>query len=124
MIEQLERNLAEANKHNYPNKERLAKLLAEERVKTLAPETLAREFAAILKTWLTPEEQLQVIERNKTEEWENVCHSHDFCDSNMAMAEALEKLGVELDIQSDTQNALWNSAWGIAKNNGFWFHLS
>lgn len=91
---------------------------------SVAPETLAREFSAILKTWLTPDEQKQVIERNAGyvgTEYENCCATGDFCDSNMAMDEALQKHGIECDPQDDAQAALWNEAWAIAKQNGFWF---
>lgn len=47
-----------------------------------------------------------------------VCHSHDFCDANMVMAEAFKKVvGVEMKTDSDEHTALWNAAWGWWRKN-------
>jgi len=90
-------------------------------------ELVARKFAAILKTWLSAGEQKLVIERNKGyigTPYEGCCASGDFCDSNMAMDEAFQSFGVEIDIQDDAQTALWNAAWDMAKANDFWWFNS
>lgn len=84
-------------------------------------EALAREFAQILASWAKPDERRQIVELNRAERNSSICHSHDFYDANQAMIDALEKFGVELDIQSTEQNALTDEAWDIAKRNGFWF---
>ena len=52
----------------------------------------AINFSNILRRWLTPEQMAQVIERNMARH-PGVCHSHDFCDANMAMDEAWNNLG-------------------------------
>lgn len=83
---------------------------------------LAREFAQRVLKDVGPENHLelkhrteQIILRNS-----NVCASHDFCDANESMIEALAKFGIELDCESDEQAALINEAWTIAKRNLFW----
>lgn len=88
----------------------------------LNPEILAKAFSAVLFGWLTPEQRATVLERNKAEGNPSICHSHDFCDANMAMVEAFQNLGVgEIDSQDDEQTALWDAAWALAKSSGFWF---
>ena len=101
-------------------------------------EILAREFSATLREWLRPDELAEVVDRNRAETDNYICHSHDFCDANMAMFQAME---TTLNISSDSiwvaetiakeaneaiQNAetaplmtVWNEAWEIAKRNEF-----
>jgi hypothetical protein len=85
------------------------------------PEKLAKEFAYVLKVWLSIDQQARVLILNKAEQNPSICHSHDFCDANQAMIDALKNIGIESDCQSDEQMALINEAWDIAKRNGFWF---
>lgn len=83
-------------------------------------EAVAAEFAKVLRTWLTPEEFTEMRCSNRGETDEGVCHSHDFCDANMAMLRALTNLGVPEDsvnYQDDATLELWNSAWDIAKRD-------
>ena len=101
-------------------------------------EILAREFSATLREWLRPDELAEVVDRNRAETDSYICHSHDFCDANMAMFQAME---TTLNISPDSiwvaetiakeaneaiQNAetaplmtAWNEAWEIAKRNEF-----
>lgn len=61
-------------------------------------EILAREFSATLREWLRPDELAEVVKRNKAETNNYICHSHDFCDANMAMLEAMETVvGIDVD---------------------------
>lgn len=83
-------------------------------------EPLARDFAAVLKEWLTPEEMAETIKRNDAETDDMVCHSHDFCDANMAMDAAFAKAGIEVDCQNQEQADRWSEAWDIAKAAKFW----
>lgn len=84
--------------------------------------TLAREFTLLLRVWLPPEE-LQEIDRRNT--WErkhksqSICHSHDFCDSNQAMIDAMARCGVEYDPPNPEHISLSNAAWEIARTSGF-----
>lgn len=90
-------------------------------------EVVARTFAAILATYLTANERGEVIRRNrenKGTEYENCCASGDFCDSNMAMEEAFNSFGVEVDAQNEAFCTLWGSAWQLAKDNDFWWFNS
>jgi hypothetical protein len=77
-------------------------------------ETVAEVFIMVLKEQLSPEEIQEVIRLNAAETDENVCHSHDFCDANMVMAEALKRLGVEARASSETSTRLWNEGWNLA----------
>ena len=82
-------------------------------------DTLATEFAIIIREWLTPEQCQQIDAMNAAEQDKSICHSHDFCDSNQAMIDALGRFNVELDLQDEKQVNLINSAWDIAKASGF-----
>lgn len=87
--------------------------------KTTMPDvvTLATEFAIVIREWLTPDQCREIDGRNAVEPNQIVCHSHDFCDANEAMAEAFSRFNVEAHYITDS--ALWNEAWSIAKANGF-----
>ena len=87
---------------------------------------VARKFAEVLRSWLSPEEIAQVIALNKAEPSDNaVCHSHDYCDANMAMIEALELEALDFGgletnpPEYDAAIELWNEAWTLAKNADF-----
>lgn len=84
-------------------------------------ETLANAFGRVLRTWLDASEMATVIQRNRTPEYGRyICASHDFCDANMAMAQAfMEAFGREPDVDGDEDVALWNAAWSLAKANDF-----
>lgn len=86
---------------------------------------LAGAFVDVLWEQLSDDELQQVKERNKEEAFEagyrskteqrSVCHSHDFCDANMAMDEAFRRcFGREPDLEGNDDTALWNAAWEIA----------
>ena len=110
---------------------------------------LANAFSKMISAWLTDEEFAEMIKRNKAETNDSICHSHDFCDANMAMFEILEDFFGEhyqskSEIPDDKaeytaffsafvaegnkaiQNAettplmtAWSEAWEIAKRNEF-----
>lgn len=90
---------------------------------TVTAELLAAKFSAILRDWLTAEQMEQVIQRNAAETHPGICHSHDFCDANMAMLEAAELFGLDCDscIHDEAANRLWNAAWNLAKAKAFTF---
>lgn len=77
---------------------------------------LAAAFRGIIGQWLTAEQLVEIDVRNQSEpDWPNtrICHSHDFCDANQAMLNALTDTGLSYD------EALVNEAWSIAKRQGF-----
>lgn len=85
---------------------------------------VAVEFSRVLIAWLTPKEMAKVLKDNAAEpKGSTVCHSHDYCDANMAMLQALGKVMVcdgEPDITDEAVQAVFNEAWTIAKANNFY----
>lgn len=88
---------------------------------------LAVDFTRTLKRWLPLRDLREVRRRNKAETEANICHSHDFCDANMAMHEAfirvfkrnpLDDRGDEGGM-SEADTAIWNAAWDLAKRREF-----
>lgn len=106
---------------------------------TTEPERIAKAFADILGDWLTANQWAEMLAKNASPAYGGpVCASHDYCDSNMAMAEAFESvMGREPassfethydatagehvadnpaeEAQCTADSALWNAAWTIAK---------
>lgn len=81
---------------------------------------VARRFSAILAKTITPTQLATVIRRNAIEPDPLVCHSHDFTDANMLMADAYNiVMGYPIDLQNDEARALWGNAWNIAKHAEF-----
>jgi len=79
------------------------------------PERLAFEFVNVLRHWLTIDDIVVIRKLNKAEPSPDVCHSHDVCDANAAMVQALVNLGALTDThQMPTDTELWNAAWNIA----------
>jgi hypothetical protein len=72
-------------------------------------EEAAQRFDAVLREWLTPVEYTSMLMLNRTPAYAgNVCASHDYCDANMAMAEALGE-----EFWND--DVLWCGAWSAWK---------
>ena len=87
---------------------------------TRTPEqNLAAAFAAELRRHLTAEQLADAVAANAAEQDANICHSHDYCDPNeymlLAFAETQDR---EWD-NTDSDNALIDAAWSIAKAAGF-----
>jgi hypothetical protein len=78
---------------------------------------LAKAFAEELNSVLTAEQMDLVNDRNAFEKDKSVCHSHDVCDANMVMLDAMSLLGIE--IGSEGFDDLFNEAWLIAGSNKF-----
>lgn len=72
---------------------------------------LAVRFVEQLQIWLTDEQLVEAAARNKAETNPLICHSHDFCDANQAMIDAV---GSEFE-NSDQQNKLMAAAWNQAR---------
>jgi len=74
---------------------------------------LGAAFVWVLQDWLTIPQWDEMLKLNATAAL-GVCHSHDFCDANMAMLEAYaDLLGVPVDDVdlSDNVQGLFNDAW-------------
>jgi len=92
--------------------------------KELNAEAIAKEFSKVLLSWLGDDKMKQVNELNAKEVSKGICHSHDFCDANMAMNEAFEKFDIN-PLPSDLENSqkeinLWNTSWDLAVKNKFY----
>lgn len=85
-------------------------------------EAMAAEFSAVLKTWLSPAEMKEVVCRNEGEPDPNICHSHDFCDANMAMHEVFMRRGMEVTAEggADCFGQKWGEVWQFARGKQFW----
>ncbi|MDX0622864.1 hypothetical protein GOD54_23480 [Sinorhizobium medicae] len=101
-------------------------------VQTMTPDIqtkirLAKAFGTLIQEALTRHQFNTVLDRNKSESDDGVCHSHDFCDANMYMLEAFEaELGRKPSFLDGTDDAaenldlaVWNDAWAIAKAADF-----
>lgn len=88
-------------------------------------QAVAREFSRELRATLTAEQIAQAVALNAAEPADSpVCHSADFCDSNMCMAAAIQRVChvSEDDILNDPTDYLsnlWNAAWAVAEAGGF-----
>lgn len=80
-------------------------------------EAIAREFTAQLD--FTPAEWREVKRRLKLPAYANCCPSHDFCDANMPMNDAFEKLGHSVFNEEGRLSVeimtAWNAAWQRAR---------
>jgi hypothetical protein len=84
-----------------------------------AAQDLANEFTIIIREWSDEFTRKTIDERNAWETDPNICHSHDFFDANQAMIDALGRFNQEFDPQDESQIALINEAWTLAKKQGF-----
>lgn len=96
---------------------------------------LAKEFGNVLKEWLTTDQMESVIRSNQRDKNEPWCSSHDFCDANMAMDEAFQKVMQREYVffnddkpESEQENIddtdLTNTAWALAKENDFYYNAN
>lgn len=84
-----------------------------------AAQDLAAEFVNAVRKYVSPDDCREIDRRNAAQAGNCICHSHDFCDSNQAMINALEVFGIEYDGQDEPQGKLIDDAWMIAKAAGF-----
>lgn len=85
---------------------------------TAQPEVdqLSEQFLQELADVIGYDSFREVVTRNAALNDPSICASHDFCDANMVMAAAFEKvMKREVDTQSDADLAVWNEAWDRAK---------
>ena len=89
--------------------------------RTLAGQ-IGRKFKLLLLEEIGEKNFADVQRRNRMPEYKETgsCASHDFCDANMVMADAMKEFGYDEDaILNDSKVIdLWNSAWAYAKRHG------
>lgn len=84
----------------------------------------AQMFCAVLREELGDDTVDTIANLNAIQADAGVCHSHDFCDANMVMDEALRRAGhnmewdPEVGMPQETVD-VWNAAWTLAKSVGF-----
>lgn len=79
---------------------------------------IAEAFAEVMRQWLSRDEFAEMKRHNQTLDYTlgSACASHNYCDSNMAMAAAFQGvLSREPDSASAADAALWNDAWNLAR---------
>ena len=82
---------------------------------------VAERFRAVILEWLGPEKCVEVDQDNKSS-GPLSCATHDHCDANMAMDQAMRDVGVYQDLDeafTDAVTRLWNEAWDLARLDGF-----
>ena len=77
---------------------------------------LSVEFCRILNDWLDAETIARINRLNKSSEYQGCCATHDFCDPNQAMVDALENFGMPFHPELCD---LINDAWDLARARGF-----
>lgn len=85
----------------------------------VTPQQLAEAFCRVLHKWLPDSAFTEINRLNTTPEYASACATHDFCDANQAMLDALQSLGLEWHGQDDPLDPLIGEAWVIAKDSGF-----
>lgn len=114
--------------YNMPLGKGATKKNCEDAVRDFIVRKIAEKFRDVLKGYLTADEFREMRNLNKKQTDENICHSHDHCDANMAMDEALRFYGFAavLDEQmgepggwaaNEEAAAVWNAVWNYAKKN-------
>lgn len=88
---------------------------------TTTTEQLARQFSAGLLAEIGAENLAQAVEINANSSNPNACATHDFCDANQTMIDALETLASQpLALDDDNQSGLINVAWDLANAQRFY----
>ena len=84
-------------------------------------DSLANQFSQLLLSTLTAEQMEQVVAGNRTETHPNVCHSGDFCDTNMVLHEVFMRYGMDVAGEGGAEKwgHLWDAAWNLAKKRDF-----
>jgi hypothetical protein len=80
---------------------------------------LATAFSRILRDTLTDEQLSDVRARNAAETNPSICHSHDYCDANQVMIDALQSVGYPYSMDDDALFALECDAWELARAGKF-----
>lgn len=89
---------------------------------------LTQAFKTVLAEWLTPLQLVTIDTTNNARRMDATCATHDYCDANMAMLEAVTRVFPDRAAE-DLQNEMIGggpiydvveTAWTIAKMEGFY----
>jgi len=82
---------------------------------------LASEYSREIINTIGKKDMLKVIQRNRNEPNEIICHSHDFCDSNQVMIDVFsDYMGRDLDLTNAVDFYLVNQSMDLAKASDFY----
>jgi len=81
---------------------------------------IAERFAIELQAELSEKQFAEIKRRNATEQYSHgSCASHDFCDANVVMENAWNRIAHsdlgKVDPESETHQRIWNLAWDTAR---------
>lgn len=90
-------------------------------------DALAAKFVEVMQQWaddasvdyLTRSDLAEIDRRNSLPEYAGFCASHDFCDPNQAMIDALDSFGLQFDPSDEVVGKLIDDAWQKSKSAGF-----
>lgn len=82
---------------------------------------LAETFCSVLTEWLGVDVMREIAAQNKTPEYADCCASHDYCDANQAMVEAMQRLTGDADWGFTIEDCpLIDAAWDLAEKRNFY----
>jgi hypothetical protein len=79
---------------------------------------IAKQFCKLLKKRIGAKNLKEVVEGNRHYGVDGPCASHEFCDSNIVMANAFRSLNLR-DGFGVLQMEIWNEAWTLARKADF-----
>jgi len=85
-------------------------------------ESIAADFSKSIADYVGKENMEKIIAGNMQEGFhkdEPFCSSHDYCDPNQFMIDAMQRAGVNDDVNTDRFAFISQEAWGVAKEKGF-----
>lgn len=70
---------------------------------------------------MSTEEITLAAMKNANQPDTRICHTHDYCDANMAMHAAFMRYNIDPAEEGEWKNCaeLWHSAWELAKSSNF-----
>lgn len=86
---------------------------------------VARKFAELMKAEIGIG-KLKLVNEQDEDNTSNTCATHDFCDANMVMHEAMlhvTNIDASDEGTTDETRELWNEAWDHAKRNRFFLKI-
>lgn len=84
----------------------------------------ARVFSVLIQNTVSDDnDMIEIISRNHRETDPKVCHSHDFCDANDVMAQAIWAVTETWFYPGCGLDDLFNGAWDLAKRARFFTGL-
>lgn len=84
---------------------------------------LAFQFSKELFDHIGIDCMIEMNRKNTAEISDTICHSHDYCDPNCSMLDAMLLFGIKYDPESQAQTDMLNDVWQIAKRYDFFVEI-